>query len=339
MLAKQWSDANAAAYRNTNTLLDKVAQTQGLKDEFLKSYTSLKKSLTGTWGRQKKTLQTLISLDKPKNAFVRKAAQKAKELTGGAVDLISKNKKLKANNQADKFATVELPRQLEKEQEDMERNYWSEMAKAQREHDNFANEAARSIEKNDNEALRLADRLESSQPDKINPKLQSLYESAGVGDKVKALNEYNTLLGNQFDTPEKLAQTLVNKSKKVVNPNFDARLKKIDEIAGTNLMSDAELIRAHAYFSDPSLTQLSGQGATSTTRTLTTAGVGGAVGTMIGGPIGGKIGAAGGAIASGPLGLKYGIKAKNLLPSVPRQLKPLPARAAPWLLMKHKQEQ
>lgn len=334
VLAKQWSDANAAAYRNTNKLLDKVAQTQGLKDEFRKVYTA-QESFDKYMGTPEKTLQTIHALDKPKNMFAKKTALRAKELTNGEVDLIAENNKLRGNENIDK-SFVKINAEAEKSAKNSDKNYWADMAQAQREHDQYVNEAARAADKNDSEALRLSDRLLSSQPNKPDPKLAALYENAGVADKVAQLNEYNATLGNQFDTPEKVARTLVSHSKKVVNPNFEQRMSRIDQQAGTNLMSDAELLRTYAYFKDPSLVQLSGGGSTGTSRTLTGAGLGTVAGGLLGGPLGAKIGAAGGAIVSSPLGVKYGVKAMNLLPSVriPQQLKPLPARAAPWLNMK-----
>lgn len=332
MIAKKWSDANMAAYRNTNKVLDAAASTQGLKNEFRKLYV-LQEKFDRYLSTPEKTLQTISTLNAPKNAFAKRAAEGAKDLTGGKVDLLKENSALLHNQSMDK-KSIELAKSLEKRMKELERSNVTKAFELQKVLEARRNDTLRNIDKNENEALRIADKLASTDHMKSDKKLSAIYGAAGVQGAVDDLAKYRSTVYPAFSTPEKTAKTLVSASKKVINPNYETKIADINSRAGTDLSSDAELLRSYAYFKDPSLVQLSGQGGTSTTRTLTGAGIGGAVGTAIGGPgIGTAVGSGLGILATSPAAVYKGIQLYNKLPAMSEGAKAAPARLAPWLLM------
>lgn len=108
--------------------------------------------------------------------------------------------------------------------------------------------------------------------------------------------------------PEKTYRTL-RTSNNQAKGNIKSKLKEIDTEFGTDLSNQADLMQTYSYLENPSITPLSSQGATSTSKSLTAKGIGGAIGaglgSAFGAPVwGGIAGAAVGDVLASPASIK-----------------------------------
>jgi hypothetical protein len=149
--------------------------------------------------------------------------------------------------------------------------------------------------------------------------------SKKLKDEYSRYMELQDMADGLFGSPDKTFKTLKtanNKAKK----NVKVKIKEIDKEFGTNISPDVDLMEAYTYLEDPSITPISSGGTTSTSRTLTGAGIGGVIGggtgSFFGMPgVGATVGSTIGTMASSPaavkrymdLLLKY--KSLNKLPS------------------------
>ena len=108
-----------------------------------------------------------------------------------------------------------------------------------------------------------------------------------------------------MSTPERTGQMLKNLN----NPSKEYLRGSVDDLkylteGGVDIQPTADLLQAHNYFANPSVTPLSREGTTSSTRTASLGTLGGLIGYKLGGLTGATIGAAGGNLAGSPAAVR-----------------------------------
>jgi hypothetical protein len=175
--------------------------------------------------------------------------------------------------------------------------------------------------------------------------IDSMIDDATKGASKEARDQYAKLskeareADRYFSTPEKTLSTLSNLS---TNAKAPARriLKNVDQSFGTNLEQTGKLIESAKYFNEPSMQAISSGRTTSTTRTLSGAGVGGAIGSAIAGPVGGAIGGAIGAASQSPAAVKnIYLPAAELVSRMPSAPKNIPPQIWAQMLKSQSKEQ
>ena len=116
--------------------------------------------------------------------------------------------------------------------------------------------------------------------------------------------DVDALMGDSDKTFRTL-KTANNPAKKMIKE----KIKNIDKEFGTDLENKVNLMEAYSHLENPSLVPISSGGATSTSRTLTGAGVGGAIGgglgSAFGAPgLGATVGSTAGTMAASPAAIK-----------------------------------
>lgn len=176
-------------------------------------------------------------------------------------------------------------------------------------------------------------------------RIDSMIDDATKGASKEARDQYAKLskeareADRYFSTPEKTLSTLSNLS---TNAKAPARriLKNVDQSYGTNLEQTGKLIESAKYFNEPSMQAISSGRTTSTTRTLSGAGIGAAIGSAIAGPVGGAIGGAIGAASQSPAAVKnIYLPAAELVSRMPSAPKNIPPQIWAQMLKSQSKEQ
>ncbi len=137
----------------------------------------------------------------------------------------------------------------------------------------------------------------------LNDQLSEITE--GQSGQLKNLySKYSKLQKNlqtHMSTPERTGQTLKNLN----NPNKEYLRGSLDDLkylteGAVDIQPSADLLQAHKYFANPTVTPLSGEGSTSTSRTVSLGALGGLLGYKVGGYPGAAIGAATGNLVGSP---------------------------------------
>lgn len=175
--------------------------------------------------------------------------------------------------------------------------------------------------------------------------IDSMIDDATKGASKEARDQYAKLskeareADRYFSTPEKTLSTLSNLS---TNAKAPARriLKNVDQSFGTNLEQTGKLIESAKYFNEPSMQAISSGRTTSTSRTLSGAGIGAAIGSAVAGPVGGAIGGAIGAASQSPAAVKnIYLPAAELVSRMPSAPKNIPPQIWAQMLKSQSKEQ
>lgn len=373
---KAMQDAALNSYSRLNAKLDQVADTTGNRAAYRKMI-QMEEVLDKDFSSPEQIMKSVQDLKGSKKVLMRDKINQVKELTDGKVDLSHDYDILSKYHELSLPDEKLLPQQqIEKidkyfqNRTDAIKNYSqknidqqvSEMEKTKKLLDRHFGEpqkTAKTLEiaakpgahagkqaVQDVSAMTGVDLGEQAKDianfQKIGEKTAQFQKKpVVVGPESQKLSDMDKIIDRNFSSPEKTFKTLSGydkPSKKFLQQNVD----QASQMTGQDLGNTSRKLEAYSHFQDPSLLPISGEGTTSTSRSLGLSSAFRGAGSMLGlfgeraGKFGERVGEGVGQVLGGPASVKAALKAGKYMSEKGQRLAPNgPAPLfTPWLRMR-----